>query len=151
MGAGTQAGARIRRAAHKELRRIKGLSLHADREAASARDAATADSGAPSANKPTAGAEAPDRVAFRDLAEGEGREAVLGARVKLHYKVALTDGTEVDSSGRRPLAVRLGGGEAIAGLDQGACVDGRGWGLLACSPLPAQASPACERAVFAHW
>lgn len=123
LGAGTQggpSGARIRRAARKELRRVKGLSLHAGQEAASARDAASAERGVHGADKPAAGAGEPDGVTFRDLVVGEGREAALGARVKLHYKVALTDGAEVDSSGRRPLAVRLGGGEAIPGLDHGA-------------------------------
>jgi peptidylprolyl isomerase len=47
-------------------------------------------------------------------------EAKRGDTVRVHYKGTLDDGSVFDSSeGREPLEFTIGGGEVIAGFDQG--------------------------------
>lgn len=51
------------------------------------------------------------------IREGEGRAAEDGDRVELHYRLELTDGTEVDASRRgKPLTFLVGGHEVIDGM-----------------------------------
>jgi len=55
-----------------------------------------------------------------DKIVGNGDEAVEMSRVSVHYSGWLMDGTAFDSSvGREPFSFTLGGGEVIAGWDQG--------------------------------
>jgi len=57
---------------------------------------------------------------IQDLQIGTGTEAVTGKQVSMHYTGTLTDGTKVDSSvGGSPYTLTLGGGEVIAGWDEG--------------------------------
>lgn len=58
---------------------------------------------------------------WRDLREGQGREATIGSRVKVHYTGKLEDGTPFDSSHDRdaPFEFVLGRGEVIRGWEQG--------------------------------
>ncbi|WP_349263027.1 FKBP-type peptidyl-prolyl cis-trans isomerase, partial [Longimicrobium sp.] len=47
-------------------------------------------------------------------------EAKRGDTVRVHYKGTLDDGSVFDSSeGREPLEFTIGGGQVIAGFDQG--------------------------------
>ncbi len=51
------------------------------------------------------------------LREGEGRAAAKGDRVKLHYRLELDNGAEVDLSPRgRPLSFLVGGSSVIDGM-----------------------------------
>jgi len=58
---------------------------------------------------------------YRDLTVGTGADAAAGQQVSVHYKGALIDGKEFDANGAndKPFQFRLGGGEVIAGWDQG--------------------------------
>lgn len=57
---------------------------------------------------------------YIDLVVGDGPEAQVGYRVRVHYKGELEDGTVFDSSaGRDPFTFKLGMGEVIDGWDQG--------------------------------
>jgi FKBP-type peptidyl-prolyl cis-trans isomerase FkpA len=66
-------------------------------------------------------------VETTDLVVGTGLEATTGRNVSVHYTGWLADdsrperkGTQFDSSiGRTPFSFRLGGGQVIAGWDQG--------------------------------
>jgi FKBP-type peptidyl-prolyl cis-trans isomerase FkpA len=57
----------------------------------------------------------------RDLTPGTGAAVVGGARLAMHYTGWLADGTQFDSNqgGMAPFTFRYGGGEVIAGWDQG--------------------------------
>ena len=65
---------------------------------------------------------APESLQIEDLVVGEGPEAVSGHRVHVHYVgVRHSDGGQFDASWDRGdlFVFRLGGGEVIAGWDQG--------------------------------
>ncbi len=64
----------------------------------------------------------PAELVVTDLVEGDGDEASAGSTVSVHYVgVAHSTGEEFDASYNRgtPLSFRLGGGQVIAGWDQG--------------------------------
>ena len=66
--------------------------------------------------------DAPAELVVEDLAVGEGPEARPGQLVNVHYVgVAHSTGREFDASYNRgePFAFPLGGGQVIAGWDQG--------------------------------
>jgi peptidylprolyl isomerase len=66
--------------------------------------------------------DAPAELLVEDEIVGEGAEAVSGRRVIVHYAgVAWSTGREFDASWNRgdTFDFRLGGGEVIAGWDQG--------------------------------
>ena len=56
-----------------------------------------------------------------DQIVGDGDEATAGQTVEMHYTGWLTDGTKFDSSHDRDqtFSFKLGGGQVIAGWDQG--------------------------------
>ena len=58
---------------------------------------------------------------IEDKIVGDGEEAVAGQTVEVHYTGWLTDGTKFDSSHDRndTFSFKLGGGQVIAGWDQG--------------------------------
>ena len=58
---------------------------------------------------------------IEDQIVGDGEEAVTGQTVEVHYTGWLTDGTKFDSSHDRDqtFSFKLGGGQVIAGWDQG--------------------------------
>ena len=64
----------------------------------------------------------PTELVIEDLVVGDGPEAVPGANVEVHYLgVEFDTGEEFDSSWKRkqPFTFALGGGQVIAGWDQG--------------------------------
>ncbi len=64
----------------------------------------------------------PADLVIDDLAVGDGDEAVAGQRVSVHYVgVSWSTGAQFDASWDRasPFAFGLGGGEVIAGWDDG--------------------------------
>ena len=64
----------------------------------------------------------PFELGIEDLVLGDGDEATAGNRVTVHYVgVAFRTGEEFDASWNRgdPFQFRLGGGQVIAGWDQG--------------------------------
>ncbi len=58
---------------------------------------------------------------IEDQIVGDGDEAAAGQTVEVHYTGWLTDGTKFDSSHDRnqTFSFKLGGGQVIAGWDQG--------------------------------
>jgi FKBP-type peptidyl-prolyl cis-trans isomerase len=58
---------------------------------------------------------------IEDQIVGDGEEAMAGHTVEVHYTGWLTDGTKFDSSHDRDqtFSFKLGGGQVIAGWDQG--------------------------------
>jgi FKBP-type peptidyl-prolyl cis-trans isomerase len=58
---------------------------------------------------------------IEDQIVGDGEEAIAGQTVEVHYTGWLTDGTKFDSSLDRnqTFSFKLGGGQVIAGWDQG--------------------------------
>jgi len=58
---------------------------------------------------------------IEDQIVGDGDEATAGQTVEVHYTGWLTDGTKFDSSHDRDqtFSFKLGGGQVIAGWDQG--------------------------------
>jgi FKBP-type peptidyl-prolyl cis-trans isomerase FkpA len=58
---------------------------------------------------------------YQDVTTGSGAEATPGRVAVVHYTGWLTDGTKFDSSRDRgePFAFPLGGGQVIAGWDEG--------------------------------
>ncbi len=58
---------------------------------------------------------------IEDQVVGDGDEAVAGQTVEVHYTGWLVDGTKFDSSHDRDqtFSFKLGGGQVIAGWDQG--------------------------------
>lgn len=66
--------------------------------------------------------EPPTDLVVKDLTVGDGREAVAGTTVSVHYVgVAHSTGEEFDASYGRgaPLQFRLGAGQVISGWDAG--------------------------------
>jgi FKBP-type peptidyl-prolyl cis-trans isomerase FkpA len=63
----------------------------------------------------------PSGLIIEDLEVGSGAEAVAGKRVTVHYTGWLTTGAKFDSSKDRgdPFSFPLGGGNVIAGWDEG--------------------------------
>lgn len=65
-------------------------------------------------------AAAEGEMKITDQVIGNGEEALDRTRVSVHYSGWLMDGTAFDSSvGREPFSFTLGGGQVIAGWDQG--------------------------------
>ena len=65
---------------------------------------------------------APADLVIEDISVGDGPEASSGQNVTVHYVgVAHSNGQEFDASWNRnePFTFRLGGGQVIAGWDQG--------------------------------
>jgi len=62
-----------------------------------------------------------DKLQIKTIKEGKGEVAKKGSYVIVHYTGAFTDGTKFDSSLDRgqPFNFTLGGGQVIAGWDQG--------------------------------
>jgi FKBP-type peptidyl-prolyl cis-trans isomerase FkpA len=58
---------------------------------------------------------------YQDLATGNGAEAAPGQTAVVHYTGWLTDGSKFDSSRDRgqPFSFPIGGGQVIAGWDEG--------------------------------
>ena len=58
---------------------------------------------------------------YKIIQKGSGKKAEKGKTVSVHYKGALTDGTEFDSSYKRkqPIDFHLGVGQVISGWDEG--------------------------------
>jgi peptidylprolyl isomerase len=68
------------------------------------------------------GGEPPADLVITDITVGEGTEAKPGVLVTVHYVgVAFSTGEEFDASWNRgsPFQFQLGGGQVIAGWDQG--------------------------------
>ncbi|HEY3380737.1 MAG TPA: FKBP-type peptidyl-prolyl cis-trans isomerase [Vicinamibacterales bacterium] len=63
----------------------------------------------------------PTGLKYVDLMVGTGAEAKKGQTVRVHYTGWLTDGKKFDSSvdRKQPFEFNLGGGQVIAGWDQG--------------------------------
>ncbi|MGH7580018.1 MAG: FKBP-type peptidyl-prolyl cis-trans isomerase [Gemmatimonadales bacterium] len=63
----------------------------------------------------------PSGLQYQDVVTGTGPEATAGQVAVVHYTGWLTDGTKFDSSRDRgqPFSFPLGGGQVIAGWDQG--------------------------------
>ena len=63
----------------------------------------------------------PSGLQYEDLNVGDGATARAGLTATVHYTGWLTDGTKFDSSVDRnePFAFSLGGGQVIAGWDEG--------------------------------
>ena len=64
----------------------------------------------------------PFELGIEDIVEGDGEEAVSGAKVSVHYVgVAFRTGEEFDASWNRgqPFEFKLGAGQVIPGWDQG--------------------------------
>lgn len=62
----------------------------------------------------------PSGLYLKDLAVGEGPEAVQGSTVEVHYTGWLASGLEFDSSrGSDPFSFTVGRGKVIAGWDEG--------------------------------
>lgn len=69
---------------------------------------------------PFAAHAAEHKMKITDMVVGNGDEALEMTKVSVHYSGWLMDGTAFDSSvGRKPFSFTLGGGEVIAGWDQG--------------------------------
>jgi FKBP-type peptidyl-prolyl cis-trans isomerase len=97
----------------------------------------------------------PSGLQYQDVVTGTGPEATTGQVAVVHYTGWLTDGTKFDSSRDRgqPFSFPLGGGQVIAGWDQGVAgmkVGGRrklvippdlGYGAMGSPPvIPASAT-----------
>jgi FKBP-type peptidyl-prolyl cis-trans isomerase len=69
----------------------------------------------------TALTKTPSGLQYQDVVTGTGPEATTGQVAVVHYTGWLTDGTKFDSSRDRgtPFSFPLGGGQVIAGWDQG--------------------------------
>jgi FKBP-type peptidyl-prolyl cis-trans isomerase len=69
----------------------------------------------------TALTKTPSGLQYQDVVTGTGAEAKAGQVAVVHYTGWLTDGTKFDSSRDRgePFSFPLGGGQVIAGWDQG--------------------------------
>ena len=85
----------------------------------------SSDSSSPSANAGAPGASsspsADAGLGIEELVVGDGPEAAVGDKVKVHYRGTLTDGTEFDSSKKhdRPFDFKIGADQVIKGWDQG--------------------------------
>lgn len=61
---------------------------------------------------------------YQILQKGNGKKAVAGQQVSVHYKGQLADGTVFDSSYKRnqPIDFQVGVGQVISGWDEGICL-----------------------------
>jgi len=79
----------------------------------------------------------PSGLYVQDLEVGDGKEAVAGSRVTVHYSGWFLDGDKFDSSVDRgePFSFDLGAGQVIAGWDEGvAGMRVGGWRRLVLPP-----------------
>ena len=61
-----------------------------------------------------------EEMKITDSVLGDGKEAVAGKKVSVHYTGRLTTGAQFDSSvGRSPFSFKLGAGQVIEGWDVG--------------------------------
>ena len=94
-----------------------------------------------------------DNLFVQDLVVGTGAEAVAGRTVRVTYSGYLISGSRFDSNvGGSPFSFALGGGQVIAGWDQGVVgmkVGGKrrlvigsslGYGRQGSGPIPANAT-----------
>jgi FKBP-type peptidyl-prolyl cis-trans isomerase FkpA len=94
-----------------------------------------------------------DNLYVQDLVVGTGAEAVVGRTVRVTYSGYLISGSRFDSNvGGSPFSFVLGGGQVIAGWDQGVVgmkVGGKrrlvigsslGYGRQGSGPIPANAT-----------
>ena len=94
-----------------------------------------------------------DNLFVQDLVVGTGAEAVVGRTVRVTYSGYLISGSRFDSNvGGSPFSFLLGGGQVIAGWDQGVVgmkVGGKrrlvigsslGYGRQGSGPIPANAT-----------
>ena len=94
-----------------------------------------------------------DNLFVQDLVVGTGAEAVVGRTVRVTYSGYLISGSRFDSNvGGSPFSFALGGGQVIAGWDQGVVgmkVGGKrrlvigsslGYGRQGSGPIPANAT-----------
>ncbi len=91
-----------------------------------------------------------DGIKIEILKEGKGEPVAAGANLSMHYTGTLTDGTKFDSSRDRgqPFHFTLGGGQVIAGWDEGivgmkvgelrklTIAPEKGYGPMAIGPIP---------------
>lgn len=82
---------------------------------------APAEEPAPAAEEKGPVVEDVTELKIEDLKKGDGAEATKGKTVVVHYTGWLTDGTKFDSSldRQQPFEFILGGGQVIAGWDEG--------------------------------
>ena len=95
-----------------------------------------------------------DGIKIEILQEGTGDIAVSGSNLAMHYTGTLMDGTKFDSSRDRgqPFHFTLGGGQVIAGWDEGiigmkvgelrklTISPEKGYGSMAMGPIPANST-----------
>ena len=93
-------------------------------------------------------------LTIEEMKVGDGDEAVAGSTVGVHYTGWLTDGTKFDSSLDRgvPFFFQIGGGQVIAGWEQGVAgmrIGGKrkltippalGYGRRGTGPIPGNAT-----------
>jgi len=99
-------------------------------------------------------ADTPTELIIEDVSLGDGEEAVQGSTVGVHYTGWLVNGAKFDSSRDRgvPFFFQIGGGQVIAGWEQGVAgmrIGGKrkltipphlGYGRRGAGPIPANST-----------